>query len=643
MAFIYSVGRVEALLADERSYQAPTSGYVAFAPILPPEGLVFPAYEAVMTIAHPEIAIAKQSLLGSSPAGQIEAEQKLRSLGFSNGQIGSIIKNNDFKPKFVIKLPFRAKIRAILPKGMPFYAGSILFYYCEHDFIAGRVPISKESQVFIDRRVGAQIRPDQMESTPWTIAKIAGSKPDFFQPDSSLVDLRLPPEPHFALGEAFLARFPAPGLSSDRWEDYTPGFRIFNKASSDPTSKNAEQSPAPSIWPYTLAPRGAARVAMGLDKPAPKKAQAKSLLDQAKRHGLRFKLPLANPGDFWAGKETLSLTRSPIHLSGNQWEVFHLSTWPASNEMVNEYVEGVGRLAIRPVTGALHELVAPLAGHCRMQDMPAGTFIESNTIVGDIELASDLVARQVKYLAAEVDSKAHGELATDLIGAGFGPIYLLALTSAGHPLTRIPIVVDGAGLVVETDATPRSVVANERLLLMQPARQPVLACRILEKQAAKLPLVMKLEVRSANSAWRQVGTTCFRQNFSISAAPRAAAVFELTLPVAEPLLRHGELVPVGSHIQLRLSDPSTYRSALVIPSDCVTQVSQSTEVLMHVGLSQLRPQPVQLGAKFGDKVEVLRGLRSGIKVVRHLSELRAQEALIGAAMLGFWAQPGLSH
>jgi Cu(I)/Ag(I) efflux system membrane fusion protein len=74
------------------------------------------------------------------------------------------------------------------------------------------------------------------------------------------------------------------------------------------------------------------------------------------------------------------------------------------------------------------------------------------------------------------------------------------------------------------------------------------------------------------------------------------------------------------------------RIGLTIPSDAVIHTGTKDVVFIDLGEGKFQPREVQLGAKAGDQVEVVKGLEEGQKVVTRANFLIDSESRLRASL-----------
>ena len=77
---------------------------------------------------------------------------------------------------------------------------------------------------------------------------------------------------------------------------------------------------------------------------------------------------------------------------------------------------------------------------------------------------------------------------------------------------------------------------------------------------------------------------------------------------------------------------ATASERLVVPLSAVLHAGERSFVFLDLGGGRLRPQPVEVGMRSGEEIEVLAGLEAGEAVVASGTFLIASESRLRAAL-----------
>jgi Cu(I)/Ag(I) efflux system membrane fusion protein len=94
-----------------------------------------------------------------------------------------------------------------------------------------------------------------------------------------------------------------------------------------------------------------------------------------------------------------------------------------------------------------------------------------------------------------------------------------------------------------------------------------------------------------------------------------------------------ELIRIACALTRSCGPPGSGQSEhLVVPLSAVLHAGERSFVFLDLGEGRLRPQPVQVGMRVGEEVEVLSGLEEGQTVVSSATFLIASESRLRAAL-----------
>ena len=227
--------------------------------------------------------------------------------------------------------------------------------------------------------------------------------------------------------------------------------------------------------------------------------------------------------------------------------------------------------------------------------------------------SQELLASQGEYLAAR-QSVANGPPSAVVEGArsrlrvlGMTDAEIRAIEASGEPRRLTTVAAPRSGIVVHRAVAVGTAVdpSTELLTIADLSRVWVLA----EVSEADIPSVSKGQVAELD--------------FSASGQPPLEAKVEFIYPTLTErtrTLRVRFIVPnPDGKLRPGLYGSATFRgaerAALVVARDAIVDTGESQHVFIAEHPGHFVPRPVKLGARLGDKVEVLEGLAEGEQVV----------------------------
>ncbi len=243
----------------------------------------------------------------------------------------------------------------------------------------------------------------------------------------------------------------------------------------------------------------------------------------------------------------------------------------------------------------------------------------------------ELHAAQQEYLLALDSERAAGGPGSYLLEAAekklrlwdVPPSVIAELARRGKPIEELPIAAPASGYVIEKNVVEGAAVEpGQRLYRIASLDKVWVEAQVYEADLGAIKKGQKALVTLPYRAGEPVAGT-------------VAYVF----PYLDPSSRTGRV-----RIELRNEElafkPDMYVNVelrvdlgprLQIPIDAVVYTGPRRLVFVDVGQDRLRPQEVRLGARSGDTVEVLAGLRDGDLVVTSANFLIAAESRIRSA------------
>lgn len=204
------------------------------------------------------------------------------------------------------------------------------------------------------------------------------------------------------------------------------------------------------------------------------------------------------------------------------------------------------------------------------------------------------------------------------------PADLERLMSSGEPLEHLPIRSPVTGYVVEKNLVEGSAFApGERLYRIAPLAKVWIEAEIYEYE---LPLVREGQATTVTLPYMP------EQSFEATVAyvyptldPKTrTARLRLELPNPDLALRPDMYANVRVH--------ADRGERLVVPQSAVLYAGERSFVFRALGDGRFRPQPVEVGLRGGEQVEILSGLEPGDPIVTSGTFLVASESRLRAAL-----------
>ena len=247
----------------------------------------------------------------------------------------------------------------------------------------------------------------------------------------------------------------------------------------------------------------------------------------------------------------------------------------------------------------------------------------------------ELFAAEQEYLLAQRTQTAG--VAGALLDAGKQKLRLWGLSDAqiaqvakrGAPIENLPFPSPATGVVLEKDVVEGSAVtAGQRLYRIAPLDPVWIEAQVYERDlpSVRVGQVAKVSVPSLPGQSFEGKVT-----FVSPTLERATRTAVVRVELANP----GLMLKPEMFADVLLEQDAGER--LQVPSSAVLYTGPRRIVFVDEGHGRLVPRDVVLGARSGDRDEVVRGLSPGERVVTHGNFLIAAESRLQAT--SFWATP----
>ncbi len=307
----------------------------------------------------------------------------------------------------------------------------------------------------------------------------------------------------------------------------------------------------------------------------------------------------------------------------------------ATRQMMQPELRAAGRIAFDET--ALHDVSLKVRGWVGELRVDAvGDRVEQGEILFTL-YSPELYAAQNEYLVAlRAQARARETGAPDradyLVRAArnrlalwdVGPAELDRLARDAEPLEQLPIRSPARGYVVEKEVVAGSAVEpGQRLYRIAPLDRVWVEAEVYEEDIPLVTPGMRARIDVPSLPGRRLEGTVAWIYPSVSESTRTARV-RVELPNEDQALRPDMFATV--HLD---AAPSEH---LVVPLSAVLHAGEHSFVFLDLGGGRLRPQPVEVGKRVGEEVEILAGVEEGQSVVASATFLVASESRLRAAL-----------
>jgi Cu(I)/Ag(I) efflux system membrane fusion protein len=307
----------------------------------------------------------------------------------------------------------------------------------------------------------------------------------------------------------------------------------------------------------------------------------------------------------------------------------------ATRQMMEPEIRAAGRVAYDET--ALHDVSLKVRGWVGELRVDAvGDRVERGEVLFTL-YSPELYAAQNEYLVAlRAKARARETGAPDradyLVRAArnrlalwdIAPAELDRLARDAEPLEQLPIRSPARGYVVEKDVVAGSAIEpGQRLYRIAPLDPVWVEAEVYEEDIPLVTPGMRARIDVPSLPGRRLEGTVAWVYPSVSESTRTARV-RIELPNEDLALRPDMFATV--HLD---AAPTEH---LVVPLSAVLHAGERSFVFLDLGGGRLRPQPVEVGKRVGEEVEILAGIEEGQSVVASATFLVASESRLRAAL-----------
>jgi len=303
--------------------------------------------------------------------------------------------------------------------------------------------------------------------------------------------------------------------------------------------------------------------------------------------------------------------RKVLELPADQIETLGVQVEPVELRSINDPVRAVATVVVDESRVAhVHTRVAGWLEALYVNT--TGQQVRAGQAVGGV-FSQELYASQSEYLSARRRA-ATGPASvvleaarTRLILLGMSPAEIDGIEKDGTPRRLVTITAPQSGMVLNRGVTEGTAVdpSTEILTLADLSRVWVIA-EVAEADAARVGTGTLATLTFPTSRLEPIKA---RVDFVYPTLTEGSRAVRVRLSVANP----GGLLRPGMYGRMEL--PGASRDGLTVKRDAVVDTGQSKHVFVQTSPNVFEPRPIQVGAQFADRVEILQGLRAGERVL----------------------------
>jgi Cu(I)/Ag(I) efflux system membrane fusion protein len=337
--------------------------------------------------------------------------------------------------------------------------------------------------------------------------------------------------------------------------------------------------------------------------------------------------------------------RGVIHIDESRRSMLGIRTTKVVRAPIELEIAAKGRLAVDETR--LHEITLKIGGYISDLKVNAtGQSVHKGDTLFTL-YSPELYAAEQEYLIARKNGdlmrstgdSTHADVLlhaaeTKLRLWGFGEDQLRAIVANNEPLERVPFKSSASGVVIEkTVVDGAAVMAGARLFRIADLDQIWVEADVYESDLPRISKGMQSTIALSYLPGKTFeGKVAFVYPY-LDPASRTGRV-RIVLPNQGLELKPDMFATVTFKIPLG--------PRLLVPTSAVVYTGPRRLVFLDLGSGALRPQEVTLGARSGDNVEIVRGVKDGDVVVSSGNFLVAAESRVRSAS-SFWGDSDVKH
>jgi membrane fusion protein, copper/silver efflux system len=308
----------------------------------------------------------------------------------------------------------------------------------------------------------------------------------------------------------------------------------------------------------------------------------------------------------------------------------------------------VGRVAIDEtgttrvharVEGWIEHVHADFVGELITKGQPLLTLYSPELLATQQELLLALQARAIMSKSSLHEARGNSDALVEAVRRrlelwNFNRSQIEAVEKSGKPIPSVTIFAPASGFITSRNAFPGQKIApdTELYAIADLSRVWVMA-DVFESDAAAVRVGLPAAITSPNDPRVRLNA---RVSYIQPQLDPATRTLKVRLELGNP----------GFALKPEMFVDVTFRvggsSMLTVPSEAVLDAGTSQTVFLDRGNGLLEPRRIEIGKRFGDRVEVLRGLAEGDRIVVSGAFLLNSESQLKSAISGISYDAGSS-
>lgn len=339
-------------------------------------------------------------------------------------------------------------------------------------------------------------------------------------------------------------------------------------------------------------------------------------------------------------EDATTIPAGALQVSAERQQLIGLRFGEVSYESSAQEIRSVGRVAIDEtrttrvharVEGWIESVKADFVGQLIKKGQPLLTVYSPELLATQQELLLALEARTVMSKSsmheAHVNSEALVEAARRRLELwNFSRSQIEIIEKTGKPIRSVTIFAPAGGFITARNAFPGQRIAPDtELYAIADLSRVWIMADVFESDAAAVSPGQQAVVTSPNDPAMRLQA---RVSYIQPQVDPATRTLKVRLELNNPGYR------LKPEMFVDVTFPVTGSKILTVPSEAVLDTGTTQTVFVDRGKGFLEPRPIEAGRRFGDRVEVLRGLVKGERIVVSGAFLLNSESQLKSAMAG---------
>ena len=329
-----------------------------------------------------------------------------------------------------------------------------------------------------------------------------------------------------------------------------------------------------------------------------------------------------------------------LQVTPEKQQLIGLRFGQASYESSTQEFRSVGRVVVDEtrttriharVEGWIERVAADFVGQLITKGQPLLTLYSPELLATQQELLLALEARTIMTKSSMHEARTNSDALVEAARRrlqlwNFDRSQIETVEKSGKPITSVTIFAPAGGFITARNAFPgQKITPDTELYAIADLTRVWVMADVFESDAPAVSVGLQAFVTSPNDP-------------AIRLQARVSYIQPLVDPTTRTLKVRLELNNPGYKLKPEMFVDVTFRAGgsktLTVPSEAVLDAGTTQTIFLDLGNGVIEPRHVEIGRRFGDRVEILRGLSQGERIVVSGAFLLNSESQLKSAMAG---------